>query len=177
MKTLKVIACFVCLLWIQNNCVELSAQNGLDSLKGEYQENGLIKKIIKYGLSNDSVSNISVQFILEDKRLVDEFLEAFKKEKDNASSFMQKKEGNELFSEICYFDREDAYISCAYRLKNEGTAADITYIKSSRISRNKEDNQSTQPKYMISKGGYMSVNGEKLNAEEARKRGLDVEEF
>jgi hypothetical protein len=181
MKTLKVIAGFVCLLWIQNNCVELSAQSGLDSLKREYQQNGLIKKIINHGFCNDSVSGTSIRFVLEDKRLVDEFLEVFKKERNNASSIIQKKEGSELLSETCFFDGEDADASVSYAclLKNGGTGAEITYIKSGRISskKNHADNRTAQPKYMIPKGAYMHVNGEKLNAEEARMRGLNVEEF
>jgi hypothetical protein len=176
MKTLKVIVGFVCLLWIQSNCVELSAQSGLDSLTEEYLRNGLIKKSID--LCNDSVPSTSIPFVLEDKRLVDEFLEVFKKEKDNASSIIQKKEGSELLSETCFFDGEDVSVSYAYLLKNGGSSAEITCIKDWRISRerNTENHSTAQAKYIIPKGGHMYLNGEKVNAEEARKRGLNVRE-
>jgi hypothetical protein len=178
MKALKLFMGLVCLL-VQANFIGLSAQSALDSLMEGYKKNDLIQKLIETDVCGDSVSSFSIQFFIEDKQLVDEFLEVFKKEKRSASSIIQKKENKKLFLEACFFDDGEAIRSYSYSLKNEGTSAEITYAKYNTVPHEKHNrnDQATAVKYLIPKGGYMFLNGEKVSAEEARAKGLNVEEL
>jgi hypothetical protein len=118
------------------------------------------------------------------RRLLDEFLEAFKKERSKASSIMQKIENHKLFSEIYFFLQEKIFISYSYTLNEGDSSADITYIERKNITpdhattqEGEKDNSRTKTKYMIPKGGHLFVNGEKWTAKQARETGMDVEEF
>jgi hypothetical protein len=183
MKTLKTTLTIISLSLTQTVLTVLFAQNSLDSLRIKCQTEGYSSTYMENSSEGDSVK--TVQITIEDnRRLLDEFLEAFKKERNKASSIMQKKENNRLFSEIYFFNHGKTFVSYSYILKNDGSGADITYMEGNsvtpvhvKIQEEEKDNFRTKTKYLIPKGGHLFVNGEKLTAKQAKEAGMDVEEF
>jgi hypothetical protein len=181
MKATKTTLTIIFILLIQNVLTDMSAQNNLDSLRIKCQMDGYSKTHVENGSEGDSVK--IVQITIEDnRRLLDEFLEAFKKERSKASSIMQKTENHKLFSEIYFFLQGEIFVSYSYTLKEGSSSADITYIERNnitpdRVKTQEEEKDNPRTKYMIPKGGHLFVNGEKLTAKQAIEKGMDVEEF
>jgi hypothetical protein len=126
MKTLKLLFGAMSILFIQGFSVESSAQNILDSLRNK-----------EIGYPYIIVTNSNSIFSVNDGPLLNKFIEAFDKERKNASYTMQKKDENgETVSEIHAFKDGKEFIIYAYD-RIDHSSIEIIYAKSEKIAQEK----------------------------------------
>jgi flagellar biosynthesis chaperone FliJ len=126
MKTVKLLFGAMCILFIQGFSVESSAQNILDSLRNK-----------KIGYPDKIVTNSNSIFSVNDGPLSNKFIEAFEKERKNASYTVQKKDENgEIVSEIQAFKDGKGFIIYAYD-RIDCSNIEIIYAKSEKFPQEK----------------------------------------
>jgi hypothetical protein len=127
MKTVKVLFGAICILFIQGILTELLAQGILDSLR-ESKEIDYFSKTVT---DNGYIIHVNNGYIisLNNEPLSNKFIEAFEKERKNASYTTQKKDENgETVSEIHVFREREGFILYAYD-RVDYSNIDIIYVK------------------------------------------------
>ena len=246
MKTKNVVVS-LCLILAIGSSVSLQAQENLDALREKAKKE-------KLSLSERQVINQNGQetinekiTIINNKKMVDEFMDAFDKDSKKASKSMTRKKDQMILKDLI-IDSDSCLIRYNMQADDEANAI-INYMKKKgsinepghkrsiekrekeralrererekvlknrekertlrekerekvikerekerakrekerekaikerekkRASKTEEKIKDKKMKFMIPKGSYMTINGEKVTAEQARKLGYDVEEF
>lgn len=178
MKAYKCMIAVLCALVLMPG---VWAQKNLDVVRLKCSSDGHIDKTFvthrnkQTGETNFTTLQLAIK---NNKGLVDEFLEAFAKDTPQAYTVAQDQKQGRTLPKFLRFDDGKRSVWYSFSMTDPANATVIYTVGDvSNVAADKSAPATQERTYNIPKGATITINGVKMNAEQAREKGLDIREL
>ena len=148
------------------------------------QRQGDPEDLGKVFIWNDAVENVLEKLVIDDDAVIREIEKAFDKDRSKAAmiSMYKNKEGDTYGQFFTFHPDDGTRVTYGYTKHSSGNA-DFTYSVGPKVGKITiggggmvVPKGADKPKYIVSKGGMLTINDQQVTVEDARAMGIDVEE-